>query len=178
MNGIEAAEEIRARMDVPLIYLTAYSDDATLEQAKRTEPDSYLIKPFEERELYSNIEMALYKHKVRHSGAVDHTSWVREFLREIPDPVVATDPRGRILFLNPAAEQMTGYSSADGRGKSVTDLLKLCNIERGTPLEMSFPEAGEKTGIVGIPMGDNPRVADRGSNTCRVFDGTHQGGGW
>ena len=63
MDGIEAAEEIRARFDIPVVYLTAYADEDTLQRAKITEPFGYIIKPFQERELHIAIEMALYKHK-------------------------------------------------------------------------------------------------------------------
>lgn len=62
MDGIEAAEEIRARFNVPMVYLTACSEDEILARAKITEPYGYLVKPVKERELHSNIEMALYKH--------------------------------------------------------------------------------------------------------------------
>ncbi len=64
MDGIEAAEEIKRRFDISVVYLTAYSDQATLDRAKVTTPFGYLIKPFAERELHSTIEMALYKQKV------------------------------------------------------------------------------------------------------------------
>lgn len=64
MDGIETAAEIRGVIDVPVIYLTAHSDTETLKRAKITEPYGYVVKPFESRELHSNIEMALYKHKM------------------------------------------------------------------------------------------------------------------
>jgi signal transduction histidine kinase len=64
MDGVQAAEEIRTRLDIPVIYLTAYADEATLQRAKITEPFGYLLKPFEERELCSTIEMACYKHQM------------------------------------------------------------------------------------------------------------------
>ena len=63
LNGIEAAHHIR-QFDVPVIYLTAYADEETLEQAKMTEPYGYIVKPFEDRELHATIEMALYKHEM------------------------------------------------------------------------------------------------------------------
>jgi PAS domain S-box-containing protein len=63
MDGIETAEAIRRRLDVPVIYLTAHSDSATLERAKLSGPFGYILKPFEERELSTTIEMALYKHQ-------------------------------------------------------------------------------------------------------------------
>jgi PAS domain S-box-containing protein len=63
LDGIEAAEIIRRECGLPVIYLTAYSDAATLERAKLSEPFGYLLKPFEERDLQTHIEMAVYKHR-------------------------------------------------------------------------------------------------------------------
>ncbi len=63
MDGIETVNEIHARYDMPVIYMTAYTDEKLLERAKLTEPFGYLVKPVNERELQTNIEMALYKHK-------------------------------------------------------------------------------------------------------------------
>ena len=64
MDGVEAAEQIRDRFDIPVVYLTAYADDNTLQRAKVTEPYGYILKPFEERELHTAIEIALYKHRM------------------------------------------------------------------------------------------------------------------
>lgn len=62
LNGIETAHLIKEYMDVPVIYLTAYADESTLAKAKITEPYGYIIKPFQEIDLHTSIEMALYKH--------------------------------------------------------------------------------------------------------------------
>jgi PAS domain S-box-containing protein len=64
MDGIETAEAIRRDLDVPIIYLTAHSDTGTLSRAKLSGPFGYILKPFEEKELVTNIEMALHKHKL------------------------------------------------------------------------------------------------------------------
>lgn len=63
VDGIEAAEKIREKFDIPVIFLTAYTDDKTLERAKMAEPYGYISKPFKEQDLKSNIEMALHKHE-------------------------------------------------------------------------------------------------------------------
>src|SRR2546422_475577 len=63
MDGIQAAEQLRA-LAIPVVFLTAYSDAATLERAKLTEPCGYILKPFETRELEIVIEMGLYKHRM------------------------------------------------------------------------------------------------------------------
>lgn len=64
MDGIEAARQIHHRFNIPIIYLTAYADENTLQRAKITQPFGYLIKPFEERDLHTAIEMALHKHQL------------------------------------------------------------------------------------------------------------------
>lgn len=63
MNGIEAADRIKNDSDIPIIFLTAYADEATLSKAKITEPHGYILKPFKEIDLHTTIEMALHKHK-------------------------------------------------------------------------------------------------------------------
>lgn len=62
MDGIETAHEIRSRYSIPVLYVTAYADEHTLERAKVTAPYAYILKPFEEKELHTTIQVALYKH--------------------------------------------------------------------------------------------------------------------
>ena len=71
MDGVEAADEL-ARQHVPVVYLTAYSNDQTLERAKITEPYGYLLKPIEERELQTTIEVAIYKHRAQEALRLAH----------------------------------------------------------------------------------------------------------
>ena len=64
MDGVEVAGRIREKNEIPVIFLTAYSDNETLQRAKITEPFGYLIKPYKERELHTNIEVSLYRHRM------------------------------------------------------------------------------------------------------------------
>ncbi len=64
IDGIQTAEIIRNEFDIPVVYITALSDKKTLDRAKVTEPYGYIIKPFNEKDLYNTIEMALYKNKM------------------------------------------------------------------------------------------------------------------
>jgi CheY-like chemotaxis protein len=82
MDGIEAAAEIRTRFGMPVIFLTANSDDSVLERAKMSEPFGYLLKPFEQRNLKTNIEMALYKGRMERERA-QLTQELRDALRQI-----------------------------------------------------------------------------------------------
>jgi DNA-binding response OmpR family regulator len=72
MDGIMSATLIRKEFNVPIIYLTAHSDDATLERAQESLPYGYIVKPFNERELYSMIKMALFKHEQEQKEYLAH----------------------------------------------------------------------------------------------------------
>ena len=64
MDGVEVASRIHEKKGIPVIFLSAYSDNETLQRAKVTEPFGYLIKPYKERELHTNIEVSLYRHRM------------------------------------------------------------------------------------------------------------------
>jgi two-component system, cell cycle sensor histidine kinase and response regulator CckA len=126
MDGIGAADLIRERVDVPVVYLTAYADDETLQRARVTEPFGYVLKPFEERELHSVIQMALYKHA---SDAKLRASERRYAvtLSSIGDAVIATDARGAVTFMNPIAEALTGWLLEQARGLPLEDVFVIVN---------------------------------------------------
>jgi PAS domain S-box-containing protein len=124
VNGIDAAQEIRERFDIPVVYLTAYSDEDTLQRAKITEPYGYIIKPFEERELHSVIEMALYKHSMERK-LKESERWLATTLRSIGDAVIATDERGLIVLMNSVAEALTGWEQEDAWGKDLTEVFNI-----------------------------------------------------
>src|SRR5438046_5611280 len=112
MNGVEAAEELRRRFNIPVVYLTAYADKHTLDRAKVTEPFGYILKPFEERELYTCIEVALYKHQME-ERLKESEQWLVTTLRCIGDAVVATDVEGRVKINTHVAVGMRSWNTAD-----------------------------------------------------------------
>jgi PAS domain S-box-containing protein len=126
IDGIETAMEIRRKFNIPIVYLTAYEDDKTLKRAKLTEPLGYILKPFEERYLRSSIEMALYKHKME-SRLKENERWLGTILKSVGEAVIVADNLACIRFMNPMAESITGWSSAEALGKNVTEILKLIN---------------------------------------------------
>jgi DNA-binding response OmpR family regulator len=64
-DGVQAAQEIRQQVDIPIVYVTAYSDRLTVDRARQTEYDAYILKPFHRRELQSTIEVAMQRHAMR-----------------------------------------------------------------------------------------------------------------
>ena len=134
MDGIQAAEAIRRQHDMPVIYLTAHSDPATLARAKITEPFGYILKPFEERELATQIEMALYRHQADQQLR-QQREWLRVTLTSIGDAVIATDADGRITFINPVAESLTGWKTEEASGQPIQGVFRVVNEQTGKALE-------------------------------------------
>ncbi len=134
MDGIQAAETIRSRFDIPVIYLTAYADEKTLQRAKMTEPYGYVLKPIEDRELHSTIEMALYKHKME-KRVRESEQWLFTTLRSIGDGIIATDTKGQITFMNPVAEALTGWTQKAAVRKPLDTVFTITSKEPETEIE-------------------------------------------
>ena len=128
MDGIDTANYIHENIGIPVIYLTAYADQSTFERAKITEPYGYILKPFDERELYTSIEMALYKHEVEHK-LIDREQWLSTTLKSIGDGVITTDNNENITFMNSVAESLTGWQQKEALGKNLNEVFCLINAE-------------------------------------------------
>lgn len=148
MDGIEAAEKIHSRFNIPVVYLTAYSDEKILERAKITEPFGYIIKPFKERELQINIEIALYKHKIE-KKLRESEEWFSATLSSISDAVIATDSKGRVMFMNSVASFLTGWNLEDAKGKKVDEIYNIINEETGEQLENPITMATREGVVIG-----------------------------
>ncbi len=129
-DGIDAAAYIRSRLDIPIIYLTAHADEGTLARAKITEPFGYMIKPFRERELHSNIEMAIFKHKLERQ-LKENEEWLMVTLSSIGEAVISADARGRVTFMNPVAESLTGWKAKQALSKDLKKVFKGINEATG-----------------------------------------------
>ena len=130
MDGVEAAEDIRARFDIPVVYLTAYSDENTLQRAKITEPYGFILKPLDERELHNTIEIAIYKHKMEQKVRENERRFYTT-LKSIGDAVITTDIKGGITFMNSVAEELTGWKQNEAVGKSVETTFNIINAKTG-----------------------------------------------
>ncbi|MBI1868382.1 MAG: response regulator [Methylocystis sp.] len=126
MDGIEAAAEIRKRWALPILYLSAYADAATVRRARIAQPFGYLVKPFSESELRANIEMALYKAEAE-SKLRSVEKWFAASMQCVADGVIATDRQGRVTFLNREAEVLTGRSSAEAVGQPLLEVALLAS---------------------------------------------------
>ncbi len=147
IDGIEAAEQIRSRFNIPVVYLTAYSDEKTLERAKITEPFGYIIKPFKERELQINIEIALYKHKME-KKLKESREWFSQTLKSITDAVIATDSNGRVKFMNQVAEALTGWKLEEASGKQLEEVFDITAEENDKEVESPIKRVNREGVVV------------------------------
>jgi diguanylate cyclase (GGDEF)-like protein/PAS domain S-box-containing protein len=147
MDGIAAAAVIGAELHIPVLFLSAYSDDQTVERAANAWPYGYLTKPFQNRELRAGIEVALRRAALER--AVRHSErWLASVLRGVGDAVIATDAGGIVGLANPAAEALLKGSTQPGglRGRAASEVVRLEDPAGGGPLPLapdgSLPRAG------------------------------------
>jgi two-component system sensor histidine kinase UhpB len=134
LDGIEAASSIHSYLDVPVISLSDAADASRRTRVKTTEPLGYILEPFAAHELEATIEGALHKHRV--DGRTTATArWFASMLNCLGDAVIATDPHGRVTFLNLAAEELTGWPQAAAVGQELSALFRLAHAATGEPVQ-------------------------------------------
>ncbi|MEH2327469.1 MAG: ATP-binding protein [Nostoc sp.] len=168
MDGIATASLIREQLDVPIIFLTAYGDDHTLERAKITQPFGYIVKPFTIRDLKIAIEIGLLKHQLERELR-ENRDQLATLLNSMSDAVIATDDQGIITFMNPAAEALTGWEQKDALGNEAAKIFHIVDEVTGTTLENPVTKVlrdqqvvylGEFTSLITregkrVPIGDS-----------------------
>jgi len=134
MDGITAAQTIITNLNIPVIFMTAYSDSSTLNRAKAVGAYSYLIKPFRPDELRACIEVALHKHLLERK-LKESEQWFARTLRCISDGLIATDAEGKIRFMNPVAVALTACDFSDAQGKTIDEIMTLVAKSTRLPVE-------------------------------------------
>jgi PAS domain S-box-containing protein len=109
-TGIDASHEIKAHMNIPIIFLTAYTDIGLIDKAKSTEPYAYLVKPFQERQLLASIEMAMHK-CLMETRLKESEEFSSSLQNNSPNPILVINPDSTVRYVNPALEKLTGFSS-------------------------------------------------------------------
>jgi len=150
MDGIDAAANIRAEYDVPIIFCTAYSNKETLARAKITVPYGYVLKPFDNRELDITIEMALYEHQMDVRLEVARERLLAT-VSNIDDGVVTADRQGRMLLVNVAATRILGFDQDTLIGAELASMFELSEFASGD-LSVSLSTPEEATQLVNQPV--------------------------
>jgi PAS domain S-box-containing protein len=129
MDGIQTARLLRNVYHVPVIFLTAYCDDATITRAARAMPYGYLIKPFRHRELKATLCVALHKagEDARMRSAHEELEATVGSMR---DGLLMVSHAGAIQLMNTAAEALTGWPRELAKGKKLNVVLDLNDSDR------------------------------------------------
>jgi PAS domain S-box-containing protein len=135
LDGIETARRIRDDFSIPVIYLTAYSDENTIQRAKITESFGYLLKPFDERSLRAAIEMALYKSQREREAMAEH-EWNSVIVTNLQEGRIITDIKGTIRYINPVAAAMLGRTEGECHDRNVADVLTSVNLMTKKPVSL------------------------------------------
>ncbi len=149
LDGIQTAEAIQGLYDVPVVYLTAYSDQATLARAKLSGPLGYILKPYDDRELVTQIELALYRHQTN-KKLHEQSEWLRVILSSMGEAVIAADRAGTVTFINSVAETLTGWTSAVATGGSLNKIFPVINERTRYPLTNPMEDLLD-SGKISIP---------------------------
>ena len=145
MDGIDAATNIRAEYDVPIIFCTAYSNKETLARAKITVPYGYVLKPFDNRELEITIEIAIYEHQMDVELDIARERLVAT-VSNIDDGVVTADRQGKVLLANAAATSVLGIDEESLLGADLDSIFSLsAYIDEDAIVTLEVPDSKSET---------------------------------
>jgi len=151
-DGIDVAREIQASYHIPVIFLTAHADRATLDRAKLAGPFGYIVKPLGSASLQTSIEMAIYKHRMERQ-LEEREAWLRTALASAAEAIVVADPSSRVRTLNRAAEELTGWTEAEAQGRRLETVVRLVEEESGQDAGDPAPLAILRGGPVTLDHG-------------------------
>jgi PAS domain S-box-containing protein len=123
-DGIETAAEIRDRFRLPVVFMSAHTDEATLGRARRSSPYGYVVKPFTLGELWTAIEIALERHALE-TKLREGERWFQTTLRSIGDAILCTDVEGAVTFMNQRAEKLLGWRFDDVANRPAADVFQV-----------------------------------------------------
>lgn len=164
LSGIEVARRVRATLKIPVIYLTAHSDEETLREARGTEPCGYLVKPFDERALEAIIQICLYKSE-RARQDRERERWKAAILDSMTDAILLCDDKGLLTFVNAAAEKLLGARFSELLNCRPGDAVELLDARTREPVPFPVTEplaegrpSEKRRCVVVTPEGTEVRV--------------------
>lgn len=161
MDGIMAGRYIFSLFHFPIIFLTGYSDEQLLERAKSAQPYGYILKPFTEKELISNVTIALHNHEIRKQYFDKFVVGDTKKILTALESMIVTDLKGRIVFFNPYTTRLLGCSENDLMMKPVHSVLSLVNDQTNEPLPDPVPEVVRQMLVVNYEFNTSVLTKDQ-----------------
>jgi PAS domain S-box-containing protein len=174
MDGVQTARLLRDAYEVPVIFLTSYSDESTIRRAAREMPYGYLTKPFQPRELRAALEVGLHREKTetqrkRELNAVTTT------IAGMREGVLLLSAAREVQFINTAAEDLTGWAVEDAKGKTVDEVLNLGVRNDCLPQAGNTEAQGEEFGLSLERNGGGKILIDLSVSALRDHGGERTG---
>jgi PAS domain S-box-containing protein len=173
LDGIDAAEKIKDVLNIPIIYLTAFTDENTMNRAMSTEPKNYILKPFDDNELRFALEMSVYRNKIENE--LKKTQNYLELITEnMVDIVGQVDTKGAFLYVSPSIKKLLGYQPVQILGNSIFEFVHPEDLEMTLNCFNRCMETGKPEKIrkrVKTSSGDYKWIETMGSP---VYDDSNQ----
>ncbi|MBH8561578.1 response regulator [Nostoc sp. CENA67] len=160
MDGIQAAEQIWNRLQIPVIYVTGHSDKSTVERATLTSPFGYILKPVREQELYVAIQTTLTRY--------EREQFLSSVLRGMGDGVIVIDSQLRVKYLNPMAEALTGWRLDEAKNQMLDQVMKLVDEKTLSPTNNPLISALVEQST--IYLGNRVLLINKNGTTIPVAD--------
>jgi len=129
MDGIAVAKWVKAELDIPVIFLTAFSEDKIIERAKQAKPYGYIVKPFQDRELKASVEIALYK-KETEKALKEREENFRTLAENANDGILIVVEEGEYVYANQRAAEITGYGIFELLKTTIQDIVHPDDFEK------------------------------------------------
>ena len=129
MDGVVVAKWVKAELDIPVIFLTAFSEDKIIERAKQAKPYGYIVKPFQDRELKASVEIALYK-KETEKALKEREENFRTLAENANDGILIAVEEGEYVYANQRAAEITGYGVFELLKTTIQDIVHPDDFEK------------------------------------------------
>jgi len=130
----ESTRHLLEQLRIPVLYSTMHADPIALQSLTHKEPFCYVRTPLDDQDLHRTIAMALYRHQTE-TKLRKMERWLAATLNSVGDAVLASDIEGRVTYLNPSAEVLTGWTSLEATDRPVSEIFKTMRGDAHTPVE-------------------------------------------
>ena len=137
IDGIDTANAIQNALEIPVVFLTAYSDDGTIKRAAEADSAVYLVKPFDPRELHAVVQTSLASFKKRKENTRQR-GWLLSVIKSLTDGLIITNMKGSIVYMNPSAESLLQWNFSDARHQALFKVFKVASAGGGASEAVSL----------------------------------------
>ena len=156
MDGVEAANTIQTRFEVPVVFIIADQDEEKIDQAVMIVPFGYILKPIREKALEVTLKLALFVAKANADRRKteellqEREKWFSTTLKSIGDALITTDTAGKVTLMNPMAESLTGWKHQDAVGKPLKKIFNIIHEKTREPVENPVEKIINENSNVGL----------------------------